>query len=693
MDIQKQESRGLIKNVATPTLIGVAFFLLFSGAKIVEPSHLDWILATQGDAIQHYIGWNFFKHSPFWQFPLGLNKGYGEAIGSSIVFSDSIPLFAFFFKAFRALLPTDFQYFGLWIALCFILQANFAWLIVARYTSDQALRTLGCALLALSPFMLFRMQGHEALVGHWLILAALYLYLREKRSVGGWFALVAIAPLVHAYLFAMVSALWIASLARQHLFEKRPLLNGVLEAASLGILVFAVLWASGYFVVPDVSAWGFGYYRLNILGPFLGNHIFSVVSPASTINGDGEGFCYPGAGIYLLTIAVAFFLFRYRHTLQLYWKRTLPLVFLCVLFYVYALSNQIAFGSHEVLSYRVPSLLDKPISSFRSSGRFVWPVVYAIEIFLIYCLLRLTNRKTALRILTICVLLQVGDQAKTVKFYHDRWSHPWRNPLVSEFWKQVPQQYKRVAFVMPLDGTDKLGPVAYLASNHGMTINGGYLARFDDRNLDQAQLELMKAIQSGDFRPDTLYIFYKDQYWNEARAHFKGNGAVGVVDSYRVIAPDWKGCSQTCGMYDDGVTLDMTDEASSAQYLPTGWSASEPDGRWTVGPVARVSIPLPSGHAPSIHVSMDFLAFVNKQHPQQRINVRIGDQNIAQWTIDKAERQVRTFDIPVAHLGANEQSLTVDFELPDAASPEELAISADTRKLAIKVKSLKITNE
>ena len=67
-----------------------------------------------GDLSGYQIGWEFFRNDT-WKFPLGFNPNYGLELANSIVFSDSIPLFAFIFKLFKNFLPENFQYFSLWI--------------------------------------------------------------------------------------------------------------------------------------------------------------------------------------------------------------------------------------------------------------------------------------------------------------------------------------------------------------------------------------------------------------------------------------------------------------------------------------------------------------------------------------------------------------------------------------------------
>ena len=82
-------------------------------------------------------------------------------LGSSIVFSDSIPLLALALKPFSAWLPASFQYFGAWIAACFVLQAWFGWKLLRLFVSDRWLALLGVAFFAISPVFAARLWGHS----------------------------------------------------------------------------------------------------------------------------------------------------------------------------------------------------------------------------------------------------------------------------------------------------------------------------------------------------------------------------------------------------------------------------------------------------------------------------------------------------------------------------------------------------
>ena len=179
-------------NVSSPTpkhrvylaigciLLAIGAFFGVVGPLVLNPQNIAW-LGGGFDPTQHYLGWAFFRNST-WSFPLGLNPDFGMDISSSIVYSDSIPLLAFIFKPFALLLPNSFQYFGIWLLLCFILQGYFAWRLVALLKISPIASLAASLLFIFSPPLFWRIGLHAALVGHWLILAALYLNFRPRHN-------------------------------------------------------------------------------------------------------------------------------------------------------------------------------------------------------------------------------------------------------------------------------------------------------------------------------------------------------------------------------------------------------------------------------------------------------------------------------------------------------------------------------
>ena len=209
--------------------------------------------------IHRLISWDGIssRNSP-WSFPVGLNPRYGLEISNAIVFSDSNPLLALLFKPLTPFLPEIFQYFGLWLYACFVLQAWFSWKLTGLITDDITNRALATGLFVFSPPMVMRLGslGHLNLAGHFFILAALYLCLRptQERRAGIWTCLLVCAALVNAYLLFMVAVLWLADLLGLMLRKERSVKYAFGEFLGAGFIVSLVCWQAGYFTVVTGAA-------------------------------------------------------------------------------------------------------------------------------------------------------------------------------------------------------------------------------------------------------------------------------------------------------------------------------------------------------------------------------------------------------------------------------------------------------
>src|SRR3954462_10516515 len=106
----------------------VIIFHLAYGLQLLPPTNISWMLTVLHDWGAHYTGRSFFRQEP-WHFPLGAIHNYFYPVGTNVGMTDSIPLFALFFKLFSPLLPEDFQYFGIWLFLCHLLTAYYTILL------------------------------------------------------------------------------------------------------------------------------------------------------------------------------------------------------------------------------------------------------------------------------------------------------------------------------------------------------------------------------------------------------------------------------------------------------------------------------------------------------------------------------------------------------------------------------------
>ena len=220
------------------------------GAVRIDPTSTLWL--DESDIAQHYLGWHFFRGEP-WMLPLGANPRYGLDMGSSIAFTDSIPLLAVAFKAVRAMLPAHFQYAGLWMAFCFIAQGLSALLLLRRFTRNPTVLVLGATMFILSPVLVSRTLGHFALVGQWTLLLALWLYFVPNSSTDRawtWRLLIAATALIHGYLLYFVLALWGTTMLRNRGEARFRYWRSIGNFVVTALVLACVLWLGGWFEVP-----------------------------------------------------------------------------------------------------------------------------------------------------------------------------------------------------------------------------------------------------------------------------------------------------------------------------------------------------------------------------------------------------------------------------------------------------------
>ena len=132
LEINKLPSKDNLKLFFFYFFVSLILVSLFNGFETLNFTKTHWLFSGD-DRSAHQIGWYFFKED-IWRFPLGSNPNFGDEIGNSIVYSDSIPLLALIFKAINFLLPEKFQYFSLWFILCFFLQGYLSYLLILDIT-------------------------------------------------------------------------------------------------------------------------------------------------------------------------------------------------------------------------------------------------------------------------------------------------------------------------------------------------------------------------------------------------------------------------------------------------------------------------------------------------------------------------------------------------------------------------------
>lgn len=675
-----------------PILIGLSAFMLVTGGRMILPWNIAWL--ENGDPAQHYLGWAFFRNSE-WSLPPGTNPDFGLEIGSSIVYSDSIPLLALGLKPFGALLPDVFQYLGIWVVLCFVLQALFSWKIISLFVEDRVTIALGTAFLVFAPPMLWRLHGHIALFSHFLILAGIYLYLLSLngRRILPFAILVAITALVHPYLCVMVAAIWAASFGDAVLRRRVKAREALVELLCVLGALAATSWAAGYFTVENgVASGGYGFYRMNLLSLVNSDGWSHLLRDIAGGPGDYEGFNFLGIGLIGLLILLATKSTRLAPTMWRAIRSAPATAFIAVFLFVFALSNAIGVGP-VTWTFRIHEPVENLANIFRSSGRMFWPVYYAIVMAIILATIRVWTPGRARWILLIAVAAQIADISAGWGFRNPtqllaRPSSEWTSPMQGAFWDSAGKRYGQVRWVLTQNSSTRWRDVAYYALLHGMKTDAVYLARISQTGLQLGIETGRDSLYSGDYDGDTLYLLDEPSA-RTALSRLKDTDLMAVIDGFAVIAPGWKACP-TCAqeatissnslfqpLPQDGV-IDFRN-GGGRSFLGDGWSGPEDWGLWSSGKLAELafSTTLPD----RVRLVLTGTAFGPNAEQEFRVSAggppvsfRLG-HGLSELTVE---------------LDAGSNSHTIRFEIPSPISPQDLGRNTDIRKLGLGLISLRI---
>ena len=494
---------------------GLAWYLYLGGAPTINPLNSSWL---SGDWLQHWTGFLFFKQEA-WTFPLGKLTSIPYPYGTSIGFTDSNPLVSFALKPFADWLPAEFQFIGLWLLVCFVLQGWFGALLTSTVTKSPIQQALGGSLFALSPVLANRV-GHDTLCTQWLLLALLYLGLRQcddtvqARRIAFWSgACVVLAATIHPYLTAVCFALAIACLARLVLAKQLSIVRAAapLVVATIGAVL--IFWLIGYFGEPGSTTGGFGDYSADLLTLFNPQGGSRLLPSTPIQAAQWEGFAFPGIGGWLLMIVAAIWIARRP---EIHWQHRGVIVWMAVILAFYALSSHIRLGGEIVAHTRSFWRLFEPVPSFfRASGRFIWPLHYLALLFGIWGVTRLATHMSRRGAATVMLAAAVGVQAVDFRmapyWFSDKKA---RQARVSEF--QLSRRYYDHLVLYPPQMADKCDNSAVddkrvfrytlLAYRLGLTYNSGTFARMAWEYVEGQCKKLDRDLEMGQFDPRTIYV-------------------------------------------------------------------------------------------------------------------------------------------------------------------------------------------
>jgi hypothetical protein len=532
------ETRSTIARLRQSTWVGIAAWRAdgIAGLAIALAIALGWLYwllplgflsgaspywQTDVDDITEYLsGFNAFFSEP-WGWPLLRINGINTPEGTLATFVDIVPLYAALLKL---VVPSDrfpFNPFGYWVGLCYLLQAVGAWWLVreARLPRYSALIALA-GLLLVMPALIARVAfGHVSLASQWLILFALALYLRGGRSrrpvLAGWTVLLFAAFYINLYLFVMIGLIFIGDVTRfrAHLSWWQMLGRALLPPALiLGSLPLTIL------PIPHAAAAeGFGFYSMNLLAPVLGGGRVTGWMTGhrewTFADGQYEGYNYLGAG--LLSLLVVGIVVRLRHDPR-FFRRHGILFAMLTFASLYALSNRVYLDHRHVLAWPVPRFLEWPFGMFRVSGRFFWPMGYALVVFAVLTCTRWLPLRVAGCTLVLALALQWVDLQPVFGLARHALERPARRLIDSALWDEALGRGVHTIYIHPKLGCGRtpsahrgILTVQRYAVERRLRLNTGHLPRYRPR-CDAGPREIAASDPT-----TSAYVFLR----GEASAH------------------------------------------------------------------------------------------------------------------------------------------------------------------------------
>jgi hypothetical protein len=691
-------------NTATLSLlIGFIIFLSVAGIAPLNPSNIQWIQVL--DPTQQYLGWEFFRNTS-WTIPPGLNPSFGMFYSNSIVYTDSIPLFAFLFKAISPLLSKNFQYLGIWYLSSLILQAYFALKLIGLITNSYWIRIVGAILFTFSPILLFRINLQSALTAHFLILAALYLNLspQSSRKIGAWILLILSAEMINIYLFTMVLALWLANLLDSTRLNKTlNLRKALIEAVVIFALIILCGWLTGYFAVSETAIQGeYGGYALNpqsLLEP-NGWSLFLRSPPKENFSLTG-GFSYMGVGFLLGGLLITLYTIYVKklggYVVEAAKKHLYLVLVFCGLL-IFALSHQIQIGSW-VFSIPLPEPFISIASKLRHSNRFIWPIYYFLYLAFIILVIKSFNQKYSIAILACITFIQIFDTSNgwlSIRSALHKSFPPADVVLKDPFWQCAGNHYKAVVLAQPNPSIIQPNWEIFstYANRYEMATNFTYFARVDRQKIKLFKDSLTQSLESGSYQKDWLYILlpWKENPAKQIKPSNSGDLFI-EVDGFTVFAPHWRKLQEQCKLpthlkvghhyapnLNDSNTIDFSNQSTGNQhFFLGGWSAPETWGSWSQGASAELVLPI-AVNTPKV-LELTVIPYINDKHPHQQINIDINDQNSYSVTLSKTGVNHIRLEIPKEAYETQFVRLKLNF--PNRISPRQLGQLSDDRELAI----------
>lgn len=583
-----------------------------TGLEIIWPTTIGWLESGDGTA---EISWEFFRSQPLSQFPLGLNPNYGLEISSTIAFDGQIPILSLLFHPLNSLLPVRFQYIGLFLFVCFILNYVVAKRIMLQLRLNNLNSSISSIIISTSPVLLFRYidNDHYVLTSGFLLFYAIHLVLKNDSAFLKWLILYIVSILIFIYYTAFIFIIHSIFLLYKVFLKTESIRASTFKLVlTLSVSLFMMFCVGFFYGEVSASDVGFGLFRSTLTSLIDSNQWSAFLPDIGESEGAYEGFGYISLPSFILILS--FLLFRTKSTLG---KSTdvsfFPLWTSSVFLLIFSFSNKISFGTLELFEYSLPSQLVPIFATFRSSGRFIWLLVFVLFIWLVYKIslkVNSNNLSIFLSFLLILHSIDIGSQLSSQK--NKKFANIYETNLTNAAWTDIHECYKNIRIYPPTSGVVNSYNFVNLAYNSGLGINTGRFGRLNNDAVNKAFELMHEEFSTGVYRDDSFYIFSGSEYVSNDVVDYHKNMAIhtlnedsayGKIDDFNFLAPKLKECSggnrlknvaTGFGVPDErkfsGQLIEFVKNSTPQNFALTGFTGLEDWGTWAVGSSSKITL-------------------------------------------------------------------------------------------------------
>ena len=518
-------------------LFGALVFFSLYGFRVLDVTYDDWLLTGWYDLSQHYVGWKLYRTSG-WHFPFGLCDTSFYPYLASVIYTDSIPLLCLIFKILSPILPKTFQFLGLYGLFCFMMQGGVAKLLLRRIMKNEIQCCIACIPFVFCAPLWQRMFYHTALASHYLILTGFMLFMYRERldrlwkRVLLWFALGVLCVSIHFTIYGIVSVMLLGFALLEALDKHEIKAFFIYVITYIASTVFTFYLFGGFYGGISGESEGLGTFSANLNSLVNPLDYSRIIKEFPLIECQYEGLSYIGIMAIILIIPASAYIGRnFREIWGKHRNYIISIFTTSAVLWIVALSPKVTFNQHILYEIPLPEPIYNAWSIFRASGRFLWPVMYAVILIVLYYA-RFEIKTYFASVMVIGCLLQIfefSDKAYSTSYNYSniREAHFAADYLDPYDWDGIKHlQFMHDYYFGEFYGDyirDQLIGYTQFALRHGMTVSNFHFSRDDMYKLRDRIARCEELLEAGEPEDDTMYVFRKEDIdFDEMQQRFKG---------------------------------------------------------------------------------------------------------------------------------------------------------------------------